>query len=54
MCVFIVGFGIDIKLAYEGALKRQMNDIWQFDITLTESEKITDEKRCSKAGAVRL
>jgi putative ABC transport system permease protein len=45
MCVFIVGFGIDIKMAYEGALKRQMNDIWQYDITLTESGTITEEEK---------
>ncbi|SFP51557.1 putative ABC transport system permease protein [Butyrivibrio proteoclasticus] len=45
ICVFIVGFGIDIKLAYEGALGRQMNDIWQYDLTLTESSSITDEEK---------
>ena len=45
LCVFIVGFGIDIKLAYEGALRHQMKDIWKYDITLTESGKITDEER---------
>ncbi len=45
MCVFIVGFGIDIKLAYEGALKNQMYNIWQYDLTLTESGTITDEEK---------
>ena len=45
LCVFIVGFGIDIKLAYEGALRHQMKDIWKYDIILTESGKITDEER---------
>jgi len=45
LCVFIVGFGIDIKLAYEGALSRQMTQIWQYDITLTESGKITQEEK---------
>ncbi|MBQ7481523.1 MAG: hypothetical protein IJT80_06545 [Lachnospiraceae bacterium] len=45
MCVFLVGFGIDIKLAYEGALARQMHNIWQFDLTLTESGTITDEEK---------
>ncbi|MCR5356607.1 MAG: FtsX-like permease family protein [Lachnospiraceae bacterium] len=45
VCVFLVGFGIDIKLAYEGALGRQMHDIWQYDITLTESGTITDEEK---------
>ena len=47
LCVFIVGFGIDIKLAYEGALRRQMKDIWKYDITLTESGKITDEQKAA-------
>ena len=47
MCVFIVGFGIDIKLAYEGALKRQMNNIWQYDISLTESGNATDEEKAA-------
>ncbi len=45
MCVFLVGFGIDIKLAYEGAPEHQMYDIWQYDLTLTESDKITDQER---------
>ena len=45
MCVFIVGFGIDIKLAYEGALRTQMYNIWQYDLTLTESGTITDEEK---------
>jgi putative ABC transport system permease protein len=45
MCVFIVGFGIDIKLAYEGALRNQMYNIWQYDLTLTESGTITDEEK---------
>jgi putative ABC transport system permease protein len=45
LCVFLVGFGIDIKLAYEGALERQMYEIWQYDLTLTESDKITDDQR---------
>jgi putative ABC transport system permease protein len=47
LCVFLVGFGIDIKLAYEGALERQMYDIWQYDLTLTESDKITDQERAA-------
>ena len=45
MCVFLVGFGIDIKMAYEGALSRQMTSIWQYDLALTESGIITDEER---------
>jgi putative ABC transport system permease protein len=45
LCVFIVGFGIDIKMAYEGALDRQMNNIWKYDITLTVSGTATEEEK---------
>ena len=44
LCVFIVGFGIDIKMAYEGALDKQMNEIWKYDITLTEAGNVTPEE----------
>ncbi|MCR4762294.1 MAG: FtsX-like permease family protein, partial [Lachnospiraceae bacterium] len=53
VCIFLVGFGVDIKLAYNGALDRQMEEIWLYDISLTESENITDEEREKVKEAVK-
>ncbi len=53
VCCMLIGLGTTIKLAHYYALKNQVENIYQYDICMTMSDKSTEEEREKALSAIK-